>query len=652
MGRRGTRFRLLLLFIATQVSNAQPTDIATVASLAAQRNEFRVAFERARAGEIVGADDSATLQIHPLYAYLQSERIAARLAGVRGATTAADLDADRFLGSHAGEPVAWPLRYTWLTSLARRGQWEAFLDEYREDYADATLRCQYLSARITLERLEGIAPVIIEQWLTPQQLPAACEPAFQWLRDENALTDEHVERRVRLLLENGQAAFARIIARRLPEARAAPLIRWADLIDRPAAALADYLQNPAGDVEPGALRYAWARVARDSPDAALNLYTRLVAALAPNETEASAYALTLALGLAWDRRREALDFFDYVAPADMDDYALGWRARAALWAGDFALAEASIAAMSTAQRAEAIWRYWAARLTELRHGRSRATQMYESLLKDDNYYSGLSAARLRRRLRPNIEALPRNSVTVATLAGQAAFVRARELGELGLPVAALREWRYGFSQLDQDAQRQSIHLATDWQWYDLAVATATRFGVFNDYPLLYPRPFGMDVLEAVKATDLPPDLVYGVIRQESLYRADAVSSAGARGLMQLKPATATQLLGRLQVPIQGGMDLLDPAINIRLGAAELDRLMERFDGKLPVALAAYNAGASAAERWLPGASMDADVWIENIPFNETRSYVQRVLWNSLVFRWLDTQRAQDTRAWLDDISGY
>jgi len=272
-------------------------------------------------------------------------------------------------------------------------------------------------------------------------------------------------------------------------------------------------------------------------------------------------------------------------------------------------------------------------------------------LSDDNYYSGLSAARLRRRLRPNIEALSRNPVTVAMLAGQAAFVRARELGELGLPVAALREWRYGFSQLDQDAQRQSIHLAADWQWYDLAVATATRFGVFNDYALLYPRPFGTDVLEAVKATALAPDLVYGVIRQESLYRADAVSSAGARGLMQLTPGTAAQLIGRLDVPLQGGMDLLDPAINIRLGTAELDRLMERFDGKLPVALAAYNAGASAAERWLPDAPMDADVWIENIPFNETRSYVQRVLWHSLVFRWLETQRAQDTRAWLDPISG-
>jgi soluble lytic murein transglycosylase len=138
---------------------------------------------------------------------------------------------------------------------------------------------------------------------------------------------------------------------------------------------------------------------------------------------------------------------------------------------------------------------------------------------------------------------------------------------------------------------------------------------------------------------LPPELVYGVIRQESLYRSDAVSSAGARGLMQLQIGTARRTARALKLPKPDLDDLFVPSINTSLGAGYLRRLLDRFDGQLPVALAGYNAGPNAAARWLPDESMDADVWIENIPYDETREYVQRILWHRLMFRWL----ADDSR---------
>jgi soluble lytic murein transglycosylase len=95
--------------------------------------------------------------------------------------------------------------------------------------------------------------------------------------------------------------------------------------------------------------------------------------------------------------------------------------------------------------------------------------------------------------------------------------------------------------------------------------------------------------------------------------------------------------------------LFDPAVNVPLGAAELRAMLDRFDGVLPVALAAYNAGPNAAARWLPPSARDADVWIENIPYNETRTYVQRVLWHSVVFAWLASGEPQDTQSWLGPI---
>ena len=212
----------------------------------------------------------------------------------------------------------------------------------------------------------------------------------------------------------------------------------------------------------------------------------------------------------------------------------------------------------------------------------------------------------------------------------------------------MREWRYGYAQLDERARRQTIHLASRWGRHDVAVASATRHGVFNDYALLYPKPYAVEVHAAVRSSGLASELIYGVIRQESLYRADAVSGAGARGLMQLLPGTARPLArdaGLTEPP-----DLLDPGTNIRLGTAELRRLGALHDGQLPLMLAAYNAGANAVARWLPDEPLDSDIWIENVPYNETRDYVRRVLWHTVVLRWLETGRPQSTRTWLEPVS--
>jgi soluble lytic murein transglycosylase len=647
---RGVSIAALLLAMAAGGALAQHDDGESPADAwVEQRLEFQAALELARAGKPPPVPDSEGLQRYPIYAYLQAERIAGALATEQQASGAADEAASRFLADHDGEPVASPLRYAWLASLARRERWDDFLHEYRPAVADARIRCQYLNARIGREDLSGLAPLIVEEWLTAQQLPLECEPVFQWLRDEGALTDNLIERRVRMLLESGQSGFARVIMRRLPEDRALPLARWADLLESPAAAIDAYIAAPSEAFEPHALLSGWSRLSRDDPDAALARYEPIVAAAEAGPEPSGAYSLALALGLAWDRRPEALHYFA-AAEGELDDYALEWRARAALWSGNWELVESSIAAMSQQQRETARWRYWAARVAGERGDRHTANAIFESLLGDDNYYSAMAAAYLRRRIEPHPEALPVDGPTLGVLASDPGFARARELRLCDLPVAALREWRDAFTRFDREGRRQSIHLAARWQWYDLAVASATSFGVFNDYALLYPTPFAEEVEAAARATDLEARLLYAVIRQESLFRADAVSSAGAHGLMQLHPGTAESLLRELGESPGGQADLLEAHTNIRLGAAELERLLERYDGQLAVALAAYNAGPGAADRWLPAPPLNADIWIENIPYNETRDYVRRVLWNYVVYGWLETGRSQNTRTWLGVVS--
>ena len=157
--------------------------------------------------------------------------------------------------------------------------------------------------------------------------------------------------------------------------------------------------------------------------------------------------------------------------------------------------------------------------------------------------------------------------------------------------------------------------------------------------------YDVEIENASSSAGVDAYLFYGVVRQESLFRPDAVSPSGAVGLAQLMPGTARRIARANQQPAPSTTDLFDPALNLRLGAAHLRELIDRFDGQSLVALAAYNAGPLPVDRWLPEEPMDADIWVENIPYNETRDYVQRVLWHSVVFGWLTTGQGQDFGHW-------
>lgn len=607
--------------------------------------EFRLAWELARADLPYPGTDSEALTQSIVYPYLEAARLGQALDESEAALGPADAAVEAFLARHDGEPVTINLTVVWLQSLAARELHAPFLEHYRADVADTSLRCQYLASRIALDALEGIAPLILDEWLTGQQLPLVCEPVFQWLRDAGPLDATMTAARVRLLLDNEAAQFARVIARRLPEETARPLLARADLIENPRAAIEARLAGDLPDAEHAALLDGWFRLARDAPDDALELYELLIATESLDANDESEFALATALGLAWDRRPEALDFFARVADADLDDYALQWLARAALWADERALALAAIARMSAEQRATAAWRYWEAHLGE--DDDTREAQ-FTAILPLDNFYSAAAAAQLRERAHVHPEPLPADAAVVSRLAAEPAIRRAALLRRLGLPIAANREWQHATAGLTASESAQAARLSAELGWFDVTIAMATELGIFYDYELLFPRPFADEVEAAADEFDIDVSLIYAVMRQESLYRPDAESSAGARGLMQLTPSTARNIVATFDDVPGGNFDLLDPALNIRLGTAELARLLERYDGHIVPALAAYNAGPGAADRWLPDSELPADVWLENVPFNETREYVRRVLWNSVVFEWLEDDRV-NARDWLEPV---
>lgn len=613
------------------------------------RDVFKEAYAEATTQPTDEKKDSEALRSYPLYPYLQAARIKLALTDATNELGPADQSAETFISYYEREPVGRDVRGAWLTSLALRQQWQPFLKHYKDESASDSLRCHSFTARIALGQTEDLSLDIARQWLTPASLPE-CEQAFGWMRAQNALTPELIEQRGRRALENNNPSFAKQIAAGLPPDRAAPLLRWAALLDNPQKQIDALIASPALEVEPKAQLAGWSRLVRVDSDGALRRYDSFVRARKLTEETASPYALALALGLSWDRRPEALDYFKRVQLKDFDDAAREWHARAALWAGNWKLVSNIIAAMPDQQRSLARWRYWAARATEKNGDPQLARQLYESVLVDDNFYAIMSGARLDRPVAPHPEKLVLDQAQVGRMEQLPPMVRARELLMSDMRNQANSEWSFGFDQLMDSARTQAIHLAARWGWYDQAIATASQQKVFNDYELLYPQPYDAEVLSAAKLTGLSPQLIYSVMRQESLYRRDAQSSAGARGLLQMLPETARRTASKWNKPRPSPNDLFNPVINVPLGAANLRGLVDRFGGQTIVALAGYNAGPNAAARWMSSESLDPDIWVENIPYNETRNYVQRILWHNVVFSWLKTGEPQKVDGWLARIA--
>ena len=316
----------------------------TSASYAEARKAFQEAYAHASTNIAdTGASDSAILKSYPLYPYLQAERIQQAFSATDGdALLQVDKRAADFMATNGQQPVARNLRRAWLDSLARRSQWNQYLAVYHDAGANDAARCDSFTARIELgqvdpRKADGLAAEIAKEWLTPRSLPE-CDRPFAWLKQNGLLTTALIEERAHLALDNNNPAFARQIIDQLPPERAAPLFQWAGLVESPLRNLDVLLASPTTPVSGPALLAGWKRLTRMDVDAAKERFDSLVSTRGLTRESASPYALALAMGLAWDREPAALDYFQRVVPSDLDDTALEWWARAALWSKDWKLA--------------------------------------------------------------------------------------------------------------------------------------------------------------------------------------------------------------------------------------------------------------------------------------------------------------------------
>jgi soluble lytic murein transglycosylase len=618
---------LLPLLLCARFAAAADAPPATPGDLESTRQAFVAAMQRVRL-HLPETPDSPALEAYAIHDYLVAARLRRDLVQKPGE----DLDTaiDAFLQSHPGQPVTHGLRRDWLTNLAQRGRWDRFLP-LSADVTDPLLVCDRLEGRLVTGDTEGLGVAALARWSLPQRQPSECNEVFAWLRQQNLLTPALAEARTRAALAADNPRLAREFALDMPAATTAALLQWSDLLEAPKSALTVFATHPTLAVEPDALAAGFEKLARTDSSGAFSLLPLLLARQDLTPALQARLQRAAALGAAYGRDPRALAAFDGL-PADTHDSQVEeWRVRAALWAGDYAKALRWIEHMPADLAAQPRWRYWRARATAATAGADAAAPLFNDIANLRDYYGYLAADRLRRHYSLNARPSPDDAKAQNGLAAEGGLIRAHELFECDMADEAALEWTAVLGGAEPALKVQAAHLAARWSWYAESITTLAQAGDWDDVRLRYPRPYPDAVAEASKLADVPADWILSVMRQESLYRKDAVSRADARGLMQMLPATATAVARRWRLPAPHNDSLFDPSVALPLGAAYLRELLDRYAGQLGLSLAAYNAGQAPVARWLPLNSMDADVWIENIPYTETRSYVQHIFEHIVAF---------------------
>lgn len=595
-----------------------------------QRALFKEAYGKARSGDArVLRDYQGALNDYILWPDLVSASHLGRLKH------APHDDIERHLQRYPDTSLNRTLRHRYAVRLAKRGETGRYLRLYDASYRDAgdvTLDCYAAHARLDRDDTPAHREQALALWMVGKSQPDACDPLFHRLGQLGLLTPQRHGERLRLALLDGQLKLANYLAGKAPAADILWLDRWRAMRARPAEQLSRIDKLPRSELRDALYAYGIRRAARNDPaeaHALLRDTARRAGIGADAYDELLGY---VALRGARDGLAQA-ESWAADLPKVEDDLAR-WQVRAALSSGDWPRVLRHIDAMAEPLRSESAWRYFRARALGKLGDTDAARAAYESLSDERSYYGFLAADRLGERYRFSHQSLDDDPALAAQLIAMPEFTRARELFFVGLYGPARSEWERAVDGLPLPLRQQAALLADGWGWHSQAIRTLARSAGHNDLMRFYPTPFKEHFDETTTQVDIGRTWAYGVTRSESLFMSDVRSSAGAIGLMQLIPSTGKQTARRARVPYRGLQTLLDPESNIRLGVHYLGQMYNRFDQNQVLATAAYNAGPHRVKSWLPReADVPADVWIETIPFTETRNYVKKVLFADAVFYW-------------------
>ncbi len=574
---------------------------------------------------------SSQLSEYPLYPYLRYEELKLRFSSVT------NQEIDEFLLKNDDGPLAERLRVAWLYQLQRKGRSKSFLKYYQNDQA-VELQCYFLRAKMRHGQFEEDEKQYLNHvrdiWVVGKSQPRQCDPLFSWFEKQGYLTTELVWERISLAMDHNRSSLAKYLIRKLPASEQPQAKLWLEVHRDPKNKLRSKALKKDNHINRQIVRHGLQRLARKDLTQAHELWLSIEDNYAFGSDLHDEVERSLALRAAY-RHDDRATTWMYQLPKDLIDPSTSlWRARSALRNLDWDLVLRGIAMLNEQEKEEPQWQYWKARALAEKGLQSDAKILYEKIAGERSYYGFLAADKLSKPY--NISDIPVqfDQTDLEKIAQTPSIIRASELLLVDQITDARREWNFATQNYSPHEYQAAAYLAHQWQWHDYAIRTIAKGGYFDDLSIRFPMPFANLVAKYATKRNLEPAFIFGIIRRESAFNPQARSPVGARGLMQLMPATAKQVSRSLKLKAPTRYDLYTPGFNIKLGSRYITDMLIKFNGHRALASAAYNAGPHRVNAWLPEKNtLPADVWVDTIPFTETREYVRAILAYTALFEW-------------------
>jgi soluble lytic murein transglycosylase len=605
-----------------------PGLVAPVFAQTMEQSLYREGYDAVRANDQERFQQiRARLNHYPLLPYLDYYQLAFRPG-------AADYnDVTRFIRQHGDTPQSNRLERSYLTYLAQSQQWSQFLRFYPAKPNSTDLLCMHYQARYYTGHKSEALQEAGKLWLTGQSRPDACDPLFQLWQQAGLRTQDKIWQRMKLAFEAQNPNLIRHLGAQLGGSLKPYGDQMIALFDQPARAM-----NPASfSTAPQSrqlLSLGLARYANEQPEPALRQLGEMKRRFGLNQAEVARVERAAARRLLLDRSLAQRNWLDATLVRMKDAELVELRARLAIWEQDWRGLEGWVKRMPMALQKEDRWRYWLARSLEVQGRQKPARELYLETANLRGFYGFMAAQRTGVPYRIKNQSVGHKVPDWRTASSRWPFlVRVRELLAMNEITAARSEWIHNMDRNPVAQRLEFGHIALNQGWHELAILSSIRAEAWDAIDLRFPLPLKRTFSQMAQERTMNTSLLYAISRQESALYPLAQSPVGARGLMQLMPATAKETAAKLGVPYRNEQQLFDPTMNIRLGSAYLKRLLDVYDGNRILAAAAYNAGPGRVKRWRDqSTNKPMDVWVESIPYRETRNYVQNVLSFDLIYQ--------------------
>ncbi|ERP87967.1 hypothetical protein Q670_16350 [Alcanivorax sp. P2S70] len=592
--------------------------ISSLVFAATDSGNFRQALDAARHDdwETLSRMEKQLGDEHPLQAYLDFHRLRAALPNLNPQRI------NDYVRDYPDSPLPTDIRQLALVAYGKAERWDDVLAIWQQPPSATSLKCYYYRAKVAQGDTQALQSAR-DIWAHGRSLPDACDPLFEAAQKQDIIDDTAIWERQQLAFEAGQYSLMRYLDRKLDGSAYADASRRLKTLYRSPEQLQSLPHSLPPTQRQALLQAGVYRWIQTDTVAARQWYEKHAQKDIPDVDARE----TLARRLAWystirgiEENRPWLDqWLDQHADAEL----LIQRTRRAIIEQDWPGVEHWVTRMPETERQESRWQYWLAKAQEQNGEPDAARTLLQQAAKGRNFYAFLAADQLGE---------PYQFSTAAFVQGEdfsppPAAARIGMLLDMGEDRAAHEEWMWLMWHSNEQQQRQLAQYALEQQWYSMAVAASIQAKAWDTLAWRFPPAYRQTFEKAGRENDLDPWLAMAVSRRESAFNPRARSPVGASGLMQLMPATARNVARDSGHARPDQEKLYDKDLNIALGSHYLAGLLEQFNGNRLLALAAYNAGPHRLNSWLEedDKAVAADVWIESIPFRETRDYVKAVL---------------------------